>query len=68
MEEQRVKDILEIQGRSYMTPTTIMSEYGITQPTFYRWVKRNLLPVPIKLGTRRYYARDEVESRLARGE
>jgi predicted DNA-binding transcriptional regulator AlpA len=63
-----VKDFLEIQGRSYMTPITIMAEFGITQPTFYRWVKRDLLPKPIKLGTRRYYARDEVEARLARGE
>ena len=68
MEDYELKDSLEIGGRSYMTPAVIMAEFGITSPTFYRWVKRNLLPKPVKLGTRRYYARDEVEARLARGE
>lgn len=63
-----MKDFLEIQGRTYVAPTIIMAEYGIATPTFYRWVKRGLLPKPIKLGTRCYYARDEVESRLAQGE
>jgi predicted DNA-binding transcriptional regulator AlpA len=63
-----MKSKIDIQNRAYVSAAIIIAEYGISAPTFYRWLKRGLLPQPVKLGPFRYYDKAETEARLAKGE
>jgi len=63
-----MKDKMQIRGRDFVTPVIIMEKYEITASTLYRWVRRGLLPRPLKIGRCRYYDLDELEARFSRGE
>ena len=63
-----MKHIFEFEGRLYESSALIVERLGISTITLYRWAKRGLLPTPIRLGRRNYFARVELEARLARGE
>ena len=63
-----MKHSLEFHGQLYESTALITERLGISRITLYRWLKRGLLPSPIKLGRRHYYARSDVEARLTRGE
>jgi predicted DNA-binding transcriptional regulator AlpA len=52
----------------YIDRIVIMADLGITPATFYRWRHKGLLPKPIKLGKARFYAREEIDEFLHRGE
>ena len=60
-----MKKSIELQGVIYDTGQMLIKRYGISKMTLWRWTKRGFLPKPLKLGRTKYYARDEVESRLA---
>jgi predicted DNA-binding transcriptional regulator AlpA len=64
----RMKTSVELHGTLYIDRSVIMDHFGITPTTFYRWRDKGLLPKPIKLGKGRFYAHDEVENILSRGE
>ena len=63
-----MKKSVELHGTFYIDRSGIMDHFGITPTTFYRWRDKGLLPKPIKLGKGRFYAHDEVENILSRGE
>ena len=63
-----MKDTIELSGQVYDCGDLLRDRYGLSEVTIYRWTKRGLLPPPIRLGCINYYARDEVEARLTRGE
>jgi DNA-binding transcriptional MerR regulator len=63
-----VKETIELSGQVYDSGDLLRDRYGLSEVTIYRWTKRGLLPPPIRLGRTNYYARDEVEARLTRGE
>jgi predicted DNA-binding transcriptional regulator AlpA len=63
-----MKDTIQLSGQVYDSSDLLRDRYGLSEVTIYRWTKRGLLPPPIRLGRINYYARDEVEARLTRGE
>ena len=63
-----MKETIELKGQAYDSGDLLRDRYGLSEMTIYRWTKRGLLPPPVKLGRMNYYARDEVEARLSRGE
>ncbi len=63
-----MKETIELGGMLYDCGDLLKERYGLSEMTIYRWTKRGLLPPPIRLGRMNYYARDEVEVRLSRGE
>ena len=63
-----MKDTIELSGQVYDCGDLLRDRYGLSEVTIYRWTKRGLLPPPIRLGRTNYYARDEVQARLSRGE
>jgi hypothetical protein len=66
--ETIMKDEILLEGQVYETGGALSARLGVCSVTIYRWVRRGLLPTPIKIGTRKYYCRDEVESRLSQGQ
>jgi predicted DNA-binding transcriptional regulator AlpA len=60
-----MKECIELQGVIYDASQTLIERYGISAMTLWRWTKRGVLPRPIKLGRKSYFARGEVEARLA---
>jgi predicted DNA-binding transcriptional regulator AlpA len=63
-----MKKSITLQGQTFDAGEVLIQRYGISAMTLWRWVKRGLLPPPIKLGRRNYYERREVEARLFCGE
>jgi DNA-binding transcriptional MerR regulator len=63
-----MKQVMEIGGVIYWAPPAVCEWADIHPQTFYSWVRRGLMPPPIKIGNRRYYPKDEVERRLSRGQ
>ena len=63
-----MKQTLEFLGRIHDSAEIIMERYGLDPMKLYRWTKKGLLPKPVKLGRNRFYPREEVDSRLSRGE
>jgi predicted DNA-binding transcriptional regulator AlpA len=63
-----MKGTIKLSGQIYDSGDLLRQRYGLSEMTVYRWTKRGLLPPPIRLGRMNYYARDEVEARLSRGE
>ena len=59
---------IKLQGQTYDAGELLIERYGISPMTLWRWVKRGLLPPPIRLGRKKYYERREVEARLSSGE
>lgn len=59
---------MTLQGIEHDHASIIMERYGIGQMTMWRWVKKGLLPKPVKLGRNRYFPRDAVDASLAKGE
>jgi DNA-binding transcriptional MerR regulator len=68
MEKMSMKETIELSGQVYDSGDLLRDRYGLSEMTIYRWTKRGLLPPPIRLGRTNYYARNEVEARLSRGE
>lgn len=50
----------EIRKR-YLTIEATAKALGIGKFTIYKWVKRGLLPAPLKVGKRSYYPKELVE-------
>jgi predicted site-specific integrase-resolvase len=63
-----MKKTLELHGLNYDRADIIKERYGISEMTLYRWTRKGLLPMPIRLGRNRYFRRDEVEDKLSRGQ
>jgi predicted DNA-binding transcriptional regulator AlpA len=63
-----MKGTIKLSGQIYDSGDLLRQRYGLSEMTVYRWTKRGLLPPPIRLGRMNYFARDEVEARLSRGE
>jgi len=60
-----VKDTIELQGRLFDSRQSLCERFGVSIMTLQRWRVKGLMPTPIRLGKANYYARDEVEARLA---
>ena len=65
--EFTVKAAVELQGRLFDSEQSLCERFGVSIMTLQRWKKKGLLQTPIRLGKANYYARDEVEARLAQG-
>ena len=63
-----MKDEIVLENQVYETGGALSARLGVCPVTINRWMRRGLLPMPIKIGTRKYYCRDDVESRLSRGQ
>lgn len=61
-----MKDVIEYQGRAYVSPALIAELYGVVRQTVYRWRRNKLLPAPVLVGGVTYYRRDAIESCLVR--
>jgi hypothetical protein len=68
MAKLKMKEILEFDGREAVEQTSMRLELNVPLGTWYGWRRKGLLPKPIRLGKYRYFWRDEVMARLARGE
>ena len=63
-----MKDEIILENQVYETGGALSARLGVCSVTIYRWMRRGLLPTPIKIGARNYYRRDEVESLLSHGQ
>jgi predicted site-specific integrase-resolvase len=57
-----MKQTLEIAGKLYDAQKLVQQRFGVNHLTVAKWVKKRLLPTPIKVGGKNFYCRDEVES------
>jgi hypothetical protein len=63
-----MKQIIEVKGRVYESSALIKERFDVSTMTLARWVGRELLPPPLRLGRTNFYDRHEVEARIAKGE
>jgi DNA-binding transcriptional MerR regulator len=63
-----MNNTIEIEGRTYVSTHTLAARFNVHSMTIARWVQRNLLPKPIKIGNMRYFDAERVETSMARGE
>lgn len=61
----KIKDIIELEGREYQSHRIVCQRFGIDPKTVKSWVKNGTLPKPVKLGRHDYY--DMAVERRARG-
>jgi predicted DNA-binding transcriptional regulator AlpA len=63
-----MKEEIVLENQIYETGGALSARLGVCSVTIYRWMRRGLLPAPIKIGSKKYYCRDEVEAFLSRGQ
>jgi predicted DNA-binding transcriptional regulator AlpA len=63
-----MRDEIVLENRIYETGGALSARLGVCPVTIYRWMRRGLLPIPVKIGTKKYYCRGEVESFLSKGQ
>ena len=63
-----MKDVMECDGKQFDCTALLAKRYGISPMTVGKWVKRGLLPEPLRLGRRSYFDRERVEELIKRGE
>jgi predicted DNA-binding transcriptional regulator AlpA len=63
-----MKDSIELDGRMFDHSHLVAQRFQISAATVRRWVRRGLLPKPVRLGSNAYYDRSEVDFRVRRGE
>jgi predicted DNA-binding transcriptional regulator AlpA len=63
-----MKQDVTFNGRRFVSGPLLMREYEISAPTFYKWIKRGLLPQPLKIGGNRLFAYTDVVRLLSTGE
>ena len=63
-----MKETIEIRGEPYDCSAVVCGRYNIHTTTAWRWRKRGLLPLGVRIGNVYYYPRAEVERRMCRGE
>ena len=63
-----MKRTMELQRKIYDDTMTTAERLNININTVTVWVKRGLLPAPIRIGCQKFYQRDLVEEYLARGQ
>jgi len=60
-----MKEIIELQGRIFESRAAIGARFGVSNQAIQRWKDRGLLPPAIKFGKAEFFARDELDRRLA---
>jgi predicted site-specific integrase-resolvase len=63
-----MKDVIECNGKQFYCTALLAERYGISPMTVGKWVKRGLLPEPLRLGRRSYFDRDRVDELIRQGE
>ena len=63
-----MKQIVILQGQEFISRRHIREMFGVGQTTIHRWGLRGLLPMPIRLGRALYYAKADLEARLAQNQ
>jgi len=48
--------------KNYLKLDQVSKLLGINKTTIYKWIKKGLLPPPLKVGRRSYYTREFIES------
>jgi hypothetical protein len=51
----KMKDIIELEGREYQSHRIVCQRFGIDPKTVKSWVKNGTLPKPVKPGWHDYY-------------
>jgi len=61
-----LKEKKELLTRKLLTLKEITKIFQITKPTAYKWMKCEVLPIPLKIGGKLYFRRVEVEAMLTK--
>ena len=48
-------------GEEFIPPSALARRFGVDRSTIHRWVKRRILPEPMRLGGKVLFQRTEVE-------
>jgi DNA-binding transcriptional MerR regulator len=59
-----MKRSITMQRKLYQTRALLANKYGVVPKTISVWVRRGVLPRPVRIGRAKYYDVAEVESRL----
>jgi hypothetical protein len=59
-----MKSSIVLEEREYINDKQIWDWFGVDRKTWKRWSDEGRVPKPVLLGTRRYYDRREVETRI----
>ncbi|MBC8306947.1 MAG: helix-turn-helix domain-containing protein [Pelagibacterales bacterium] len=61
-----LKEKKELLTRKLLTLKEITKIFQITKPTAYKWMKCEVLPIPLKIGGKLYFKRAEIEAMLTK--
>jgi hypothetical protein len=61
-----MKDIIVIGGVEYESTRLLRQRFGIGSLTPARWVEQGLLQPPLKVGSRHFWRRDQIEKSVVR--
>ncbi len=61
-----IKEKKELLTKELLTLKEITKIFQITKPTAYKWMKCDVLPIPLKIGGKLYFRRVEVEAMLTK--
>jgi hypothetical protein len=62
--EDSMKSSITLQRKNYKTRDAFAEKFGVTAKTIGDWVRRGILPKPVRIGRVKYYEVVEVETRL----
>jgi predicted DNA-binding transcriptional regulator AlpA len=61
-----LKEKKELLTRKLLSLKEITKIFQITKPTAYKWMKCEVLPIPLKIGGKLYFKRAEIEAMLTK--
>jgi predicted DNA-binding transcriptional regulator AlpA len=61
-----IEEKKELLTKELLTLKEITKIFQITKPTAYKWMKCDVLPIPLKIGGKLYFRRVEVEAMLTK--
>ena len=61
-----IKEKKELLTKELLTLKEITKIFQITKPTAYKWMKCEVLPIPLKIGGKLYFKRAEIEAMLTK--
>jgi len=63
-----IEEKKELLTKELLTLKEITKIFQITKPTAYKWMKCDVLPIPLKIGGKLYFKRVEIERMINKDE
>ena len=59
-----MKPFIVLQNREYISTKSVLETFGVDYKTLAAWVDKGLIPIPLRLGRRKYFDKLFLETQI----